>query len=279
MTVWLNDAFERDDAPVSAQDRGLLIGDGAFETLYVDNGVAAFIDAHLSRLRLGLDLLRIAPPSALGETARIIAALYEKDGHAGPVAARLTVTRGDGPRGLRMTACGPATMLVALAAPPAVRSSPLTLHIAAHRRFAGAATNGFKATGAYLQNMLAHEEACAAGADEALMLNEHGRLASAAAANIFVLKGARALTPPPAEGAMPGIVRKVVLEEGARAGLIVEERPIAPEELAGAELFVTNALIGVAPARLAGMAGGGGEMTARLRSCYQRRLAAELAGK
>lgn len=279
MTIWLNGAFVGDDAPVSARDRGLLIGDGAFETIYVDQGVAAFIDAHLSRLRLGLDLLRIAAPSALGETAQIIAALYARDGHSGPVAARLTVTRGSGPRGLRMAGAGAATMLVTLAALSAAPSAPVVLHIAAHRRFAGAATNGFKPTGGYLQNMLAHEEARAAGADEALMLNEHGRLASAAAANVFILKAGRAATPPADEGAMPGIVRGVALEACARAGLAFEERPIAPEELAGAELFLTNSLIGVAPARLEGTAAGAGEMTARLQSCYQRRLAAELAGK
>ncbi|MDA8252242.1 MAG: aminotransferase class IV [Rhodospirillales bacterium] len=64
----------------------------------------------------------------------------------------------------------------------------------------------------FLDSVLARQEAAARNADEALLLNTHGRLAEASAANVFVLRGNALLTPPLAHGALPGIMREMLIE-------------------------------------------------------------------
>jgi branched-chain amino acid aminotransferase len=94
----------------------------------------------------------------------------------------------------------------------------------------------------YLGNILARQEAVAAGADDAVLLNTQGRIAETTVANIFCLIAGGLVTPPISEGALPGVMRAEVIRL-ARA----EERPISVAELEqSSEIFVTNAL-GIRP--------------------------------
>jgi branched-chain amino acid aminotransferase len=94
----------------------------------------------------------------------------------------------------------------------------------------------------YLGNILARKEAAAAGADDAVLLNTHGRVAETTVANIFCLIAGGLATPPVGEGALPGVMRAEVIKL-TRA----EERPITVAELEqSSEVFVTNAL-GIRP--------------------------------
>src|SRR5262249_33870628 len=69
----------------------------------------------------------------------------------------------------------------------------------------------------------ARDEAHAAGADEALLLNRAGRIACAAAANVFVLDGAGLRTPPISEGALPGVTRAALFDAAHSLGVPVRE--------------------------------------------------------
>lgn len=286
MIIWLNGEF-RDAGPViDAADRGFLLGDGAFETLYVEAGRTAFLARHLERLRQGLSILRIEPPPVLAGIGAVIARLAEENGLSGRAGARVTVTRGAGPRGLAFPPTDEMrpTMLVAIAPAPAPLKTPLRLHLSTRRRYSGAATASFKALGGYVDNLLAFNEARAAGADEALMLNEHGRIAGAASANIFVIDAAGSVvTPPVREGALPGVARAVLLDGLGAHGVAIEERPLWPEDLAGARLFLTNSLRGVQPAsflaKVGESAGAAAGAFQRLQTWYQKRLEQEIAGE
>jgi branched-subunit amino acid aminotransferase/4-amino-4-deoxychorismate lyase len=108
------------------------------------------------------------------------------------------------------------------------------------------------------------------------MLNEHGRLASAAAANVFLIGKEGVATPAVAEGALPGIVRSLLLRHAAEAGVDIDERPIAPKELEDAEIFLTNSLIGLRPAVLRRASPAPRKTFRALQSWYQGRLAEEL---
>ncbi len=277
MIAWLNGEFT-EDARIGAGDRGFMLGDGVFETIYVESGQPAFLAEHVKRLKKGLGALSITPPDLKG-LARIIRLLAEKNNAEKRTAARITVTRGAGERGLKFSANAP-TLLVTVAPLAEAGTAPVTVIISARRRFASASTARFKAIGGYIENLLAHNEALASGAGEALMLNERGRLASAAAGNVFIAAKAGVSTPPVSEGALPGIVRGLLLRGAKDAGVEIAERPIAPEELAGAEIFLTNSLIGLRPAVLQG---GGAMSPARrkafraLQSWYQDRLRSEFA--
>ena len=278
MTAYLNGAFL--DAPtVDARDRGLLLGDGAFETILVEGGRAAFLDRHMARLERGLRVLRISRPNALDDAAEILSTICARDGLAGTAAARITVTRGPGPRGLVAPPpdeTRPTTLMtVAAYARPA---APATMMLAAERRFSGAAGRAFKAIGGYGEAILAVAAAREAGADDALMLNEHGRLASATASNVFVFtRAGRILTPALDEGTMPGIVRGLCLEAGAALSLAIEEAKIDPQLLGGAAILLANSLFGLREARLLSTPPVATPDAAKaLQAWYARRLAESL---
>jgi len=98
-----------------------------------------------------------------------------------------------------------------------------------------------------LLSILARREAEAHGADEALLLNEHGRVAEAAAANVFWLRSGRVLTPPLTEGGLEGVTRELTLNVLLPAlGMSAVEAVASPDELKAAEgVFLTLSTLGV----------------------------------
>jgi branched-subunit amino acid aminotransferase/4-amino-4-deoxychorismate lyase len=150
----------------------------------------------------------------------------------------------------------------------------MRLHRAKQTRFSRSSAARFKAIGGYLDNMAARREAVAAGADEALMLNEKARIACAAAANLFLIDASgRVSTPAVAEGAMPGVVRGQLLS--GDHGFAIAERAVAPQEPDHSLTFLTNSLIGLVPATPP-PSPVAGEVFASLKSWYEARLAREI---
>lgn len=236
-------AVEGGVAPFDLADRGLTLGDGLFETIAVFGGRPALLDAHLDRLAASAAEIRLPVDRAMAE--REIRALC--DG-AGDAVIRLTVTRGGGARGLAIPADARPTIIAARSPfPHAALGAPIRLATVSVRRNPTSYASRAK-TLAYLDSVLAFDEARGAGADDALMLNVEGRVASTAMANLFVLIGETLVTPPVAEGVLPGIVRAAVLALAADLGLRPEERPVAREELDRADaVFATNSVRLVMP--------------------------------
>ena len=80
------------------------------------------------------------------------------------------------------------------------------------------------------------------------MRNGAGALAEASAANLFLVSGDVLSTPSIDQGALPGIMRSVVLDTAREAGMSVQERRIDESELwSASEAFLTNSLIGLCP--------------------------------
>ncbi len=230
--------------PFDMGDRGLLLGDGVFDTALAVQGRIAFESAHIDRL--------VAAASALGfpaEPERIRAAMRELADTLPLAAIRTTLTRGSGPRGLAPPP-EPAPFLFASAAPAraGLFFAPLRLHRTEIARNETSPVSRLKTLG-YLDAVLAARAATAAGFDEALFLNTRGRVACAGTGNFFVIFGETLVTPPLAEGVLPGIVRAELLSKIAPAlGLAIEERPLRPDALERAEaVFVTNSLRLIAP--------------------------------
>lgn len=255
--LWLNGALlDESEASLSPADRGLLLADGLFETMRAEAGRVRHLSAHMARLRLGAAVLGLPVPCRDDELAGAMAALLAAEGLAGTAAAlRLTLTRGPGPRGLLPPADPrPTLMLTAFPLPPP-RGPSHALLVEGVRRNEHSPTARLK-TLAYLDQILALREATQAGGDEALLCCTAGRLACASAANLFLVVDGRVLTPPVADGALPGITRSRLLEMGPPAGLAVEALPLPVEMLQRAsEAFTTNSLGGIRPVgRLAGRA-------------------------
>jgi branched-chain amino acid aminotransferase len=272
--VWRNGEIVDAAAAISAADRGWLIGEALFETVLTDGGEAAFLPQHLERLGLGAAAFGIDVPALPQEIASAIARVSAIENMTGRSVCRMTLTRVGGARGLLAGAS--ATPQLTISVQPAAAVAPfMRLMISTHRKWAGASTTMFKFAGNYAENILARREAAVSGADEAIMLNEHGRVASASSANLFLAEGGRIRTPSVREGAMQGVVRRVLLEEAARLGVNALEGEISPDELAGAVILLTNSVVGVVKCALDESTAPADDVASRLIAAYQRRLNAE----
>jgi branched-chain amino acid aminotransferase len=243
MRVWQDGRMVMpEEAHVSIADRGLLLGDGLFETMAVHNAQVFDLDAHLERLASGLGVLGFVEavdlPKLRSGIARYIAAE-----EASCAVLRVTVTRGAGRRGLAPPETPRPTIFITLSPMPTVRKMPLSLHVATvTRRNEHSALSRIKAL-PYLDNVLALSEARAHGADEALLLNTRGTLACATVANVFVIREGRLETPPVSDGALPGTMRALVLCLAKGAGLAPVENSLHVKDLAEAdEVILTNSI-------------------------------------
>jgi len=107
-----------------------------------------------------------------------------------------------------------------------------------------------KATGIYLNSMLAVHEAQRAGYDEAIMLNDEGYVADGPGENIFVVKDGRIVTPPLSMSILPGITRDSLVEIAQDLGYVVEEANLIRTDLYLAdEIFMTGTAAEVTPVR------------------------------
>jgi len=236
--LWDGARFVRGDT-VSVADRGLLLGDGLFETIRVEGGAPRRLSRHLDRLRASAAALEIDAPVDEAALRTTIA----EHAPAGLAVARLTLTRGAGGRGLEPAESAP-TLALSLT-PYAAPDAPARLATVSVRRATGCITARHK-TLSYADNIAARTEARRAGADEAVMLNASGQPACAAAANLFWIREDMVFTPAINGGALGGITRACVLKKTALAKFQVGA--FDASDLARADAaFLTNALMGVRP--------------------------------
>jgi branched-chain amino acid aminotransferase len=107
-----------------------------------------------------------------------------------------------------------------------------------------------KATGVYLNSMLATSEAKRAGYDEAILLTDDGYVADGPGENVFVVKDGVIATPPLSTSILPGITRETVMQMARDLGYRVEERSlIRPELYLADEVFMTGTAAEVTPVR------------------------------
>ncbi len=228
---------------IPADDRGFSLGVGLFETILVEHGEPAFWQEHMDRLARGCVRLGLPVPAS-SDCAEAAKMAISRDAAGEPRAAlRLTWTGGSGARGLPGPV-SPKPRLVASASPLGAPPEQISLATATIRRNAASVTSRFK-TLSYLDNVVAREEANAAGAGEALMLNTEGFLASGAASNLFWFEGADLCTPALSCGVLDGIMRADVIRRACTVGIAVREVVAKPSVLFESDgVFLTSSLIG-----------------------------------
>lgn len=206
---------------------GDMLGDGLFETLRVDGGRTGDVEAHLDRLFDGLPRVGIDPP----EDREALAAAVSEVASSSPwpvARMRIAVTQET-----RLVSLSPYT-------PPAGPVSAVLLPepwVWSRSPLAGLKSLSCQA------NRLALRRA---GAFEALLLNEHGRLVEGSRSNVVLALPDGLFTPPVEDGCLPGTVRRRLLERGE-----IAERPLTAGDLrAASRVLLTNSLIGVLEARL-----------------------------
>jgi branched-subunit amino acid aminotransferase/4-amino-4-deoxychorismate lyase len=249
--IYFNDKFLKEtEAPELILDRGLFFGDGVFESLKAVRGKILGLKDHLQRLLEGIKVLKMEPSWDETELENSVQKIV-KESDFEECYIRITITRGKWLGSI----------------PPIVSSKPNLIILCRKflpfreelyergfrtvtlpmRRNESSPLSRIKSLN-YLDNILGRMLALEKGLDEGIFLNIQGFLTEGTASNLFLVRGQSLTTPPIEDGVLPGITRKIVLEQASSLGLKTEARSIKPEEiLSSNEAFLTNSLMGIVP--------------------------------
>lgn len=250
---------------ISVDDRGLQYGDGLFETMSAQDGRVRNFERHMERLAEGGRRLGFAVPDPkliADECERALTGL-------GAGSVKLMVTRGPGPRSYRPPA-EPAVTRIVVSSAPKPRNDPedgIVVRLCETPLGLNPRLAGLKHLNR-LEQVLACAEWNDPGIAEGLMSSVDGRLVCATAANVFLVRSGRLVTPAIRDCGVAGVMRGRVLEAARELGIDAEVIDVRPEDLAAAdEVFLTNAITGVRPVgEVLGVRryGGAGEVTRAL---------------
>ncbi len=254
---------------VPFDDRGLMYGDGLFETIVCRDGAPCFLGQHLARLAAGCAALGIAAP----EAALLAAELRHAAALGADGVVRVVVTRGSSPeRGYAPPAVARPRRIVVRYPLPAAVDAGAGIRACHSPVLAGLSPQlaGIKHLNR-LENVLARAQLADTGCAEAVMSTVAGEVIGGTQSNLFAWLEGRLVTPPLAAAGVRGVMRGVVLREAPRLGLEVLERSLRPAELERATgIFFTNVRVGIWPvAELGAWRAGrdGREAAAALQAC------------
>ena len=244
----------RAEAVVSVFDSGFMLGDGVWEGLRVHRGRAAFLDRHLDRLFEGARAIAMEIGLTREElTRRIYQTLDANDMEEG-VHIRLMVTRGvrSTPyQDPRVVVGAPTVVIIPeyKEPDPAVYERGLKLFTVHVRRGDPAVQDQKINSHSKLNCILASIQATQAGADEALMLDPHGFVATCNSTHFFIVRKDELWTSS-GKYCLGGITRGLALEVAREAGITAIEKDFSLTDVYGAdEAFVTGTFAGIVPVR------------------------------
>ena len=217
---------------------GLLSGWGVFSTIRVADGVLFAWERHWARMQHDAKLLRVPFPTDSEAVRGSLLRLVEAN-QAQSATLRVVVVRNRG--GIWE---GPGLDrdydLIALTAKLKDWGEGTRLAVVPQARHSAQMFAGLKSL-SWSMNLCWYEMAQSRGYDEALLLNEHGKVSECTSANLFVAVGDRVYTPPLASGCLPGVTRDVLLGGAHVPGIVVEEKDLSLEDLERAdEVFITS---------------------------------------
>jgi len=242
------------DANLSIASSAVLYGLSVYTVFYVAVDDAEYrpfrLDQHYERLRNSAKIIGIDWPKDLdlkkfySDIKELLIANTPKES----VFVRATLHADGLIQGTR--AKGVSTQLSAFIYPaiPIVKSEGVRLKTSQWRRIPdNSIPSRAKVNGAYVNSVLAHQDAMDAGYDDCIFLDQSGHVCELSAANIFMVRGGVLITPDTSSDLLEGINRRAVLEMALAAGIPIQERTVDLTELYIAdEVFVcgTSAFIG-----------------------------------
>lgn len=251
--VWVDgEFFHRDEATVSVFDSAFLVGDGLWEGMRLHQGRFAFLDRHLDRLFRGARAVHLDLGMSRADVANLLHDVVDENEMVDGAHVRLMVSRGRKKTPSQHPANlvgGPTFVVIAehKKANPKVATSGITLFTATVRRPPPDTLDQRLNCHSKLHEVVALIQATNAGADEALMLDTQGHVATCNATNFFCVIGDEVVTSTGTAN-LPGITREVVLEVSRAAGRPTSERAFTLSDVHGAdEAFVTGTFGGLTP--------------------------------
>jgi branched-chain amino acid aminotransferase len=287
--IYINgEFFPRAEAKISVFDSGFLVGDGIWEGIRLHHGVFAFLDRHMDRLFASAKAVDLD----IGTQDDIEAALratVDQNDMDDDVHVRLMITRGDKKTPSQHPSNvigGPNVVIIAehKRADPEVANDGISLFTATVRRPGPHVLDNKLNSHTKHHEVIALIHAVGAGADEALMLDVNGAVATCNATNFFIVRRGELWTSTGFYN-LPGITRALVLETARADGVVTLEKNFSLTDVyAAEEVFVTGTFGGLTPVRevdgrTIGDGSGGGPMTDRLVGLYRDAIAADVAAR
>lgn len=246
--------FIREEAKVSVFDSGFILGDGVWEGLRVHQGTIAFLDSHLERLYEGckaLDMeMEVSPKQLRDRLYGVLAANSMVNG----VHIRLMVSRGIKAtpyQDPRITIGAPTIVIIPeyKEALPETASRGMKLFTVHVRRGYPDVQDPKLNSHSKLNCITACIQAAKAGADEGLMLDPHGFVATCNSTHFFIVRKGEVWTSS-GDYCLAGITRANIIKLCQQNDIPVHQKNFSLTEVYGAEeAFVTGTFAGVAPVR------------------------------
>jgi branched-chain amino acid aminotransferase len=244
----------RAEAVVSVFDSGFMLGDGVWEGLRVHDGKLAFLDRHLDRLFEGAKAIAMDVGLSRDALTKRLYDTLDANGMSEGAHVRLMVTRGvrSTPYQDPRVVVGGATIVIIpeyKEPDPGVYERGLKLFTVHVRRGDPAVQDQKINSHSKLNCILASIHATQAGADEALMLDPHGFVATCNSTHFFIVRKGEVWTSSGRYN-LGGITRQLVLEIAREAGMTAIEKDFSLTDVYGAdEAFVTGTFAGIVPVR------------------------------
>ena len=247
--------FLRAEAKVSVFDSGFMLGDGVWEGIRLHHGRLAFLDRHLDRLWRGAKAIHIDIGVTREELERRLYAVLDANGMDGDgVHIRLMVTRGvrSTPYQDPRVVVTPATIVIIpewKEPAPETATRMLNLFTVHVRRGYPDVQDPMLNSHSKLNCITACIQAAQAGADEGLMLDPHGFVATCNSTHFFIVRKGEVWTSS-GKYCLAGVTRGLVLEICRDAGIPAFEKDFSLTDVYGAEeAFVTGTFAGIVPVR------------------------------
>jgi branched-chain amino acid aminotransferase len=230
---------------LSPGQAGLLNGWGVFSTLRICEGQPFAFDFHYDRLMRDAGKLMLPVPYAREQVREAVMELIRANSlHDGCMRVYFVYNK--------IGIWGsdedfPTTDWIMYTVDLPTRVGPVKLALQENGRQALHPLAGTKVI-SWLQNVWVVEKAHQRGFEDAVLLNEFGNVTEATAANLFIVKKGKVLTPPLSSGCLAGVSRLILLKTAPGAGIEVVEKNFTADELFGAsEAFITSTTRQVQP--------------------------------
>jgi branched-chain amino acid aminotransferase len=257
--IWINGEFVAwEDAKVHVLSHALHYGTGVFEGIRAydtERGTAIFRHHdHLKRLEQSARLYYMDLPYPQEQLREVSHELIARNGFKSCY-IRPLVFRGSGPMGLNPLENRVEAMIAVWEWGAYLgeegKLNGVRAKVSSWRRISPASLMPHaKASGQYLNSVLAKIESMKAGYEEAILLDDHGHVCEGTGENVFVVKDGAIFTPPQSASILDGINRKSVITIARDLGYELVERDIARAELAMAdEVFLTGTAAELTPLR------------------------------
>ena len=246
--------FAREQAQVSVFDSGFVLGDGVWEGLRVHRGKIAFLDQHLDRLYEGAKALDMEMEVSAAELCERLYRLLDKNGMQDGVHIRLMVTRGIKAtpyQDPRITVTPPSIVIIPeyKTALPETATKGIKLFTVHVRRGYPDVQDPKLNSHSKLNCITACIQAAKAGADEALMLDPHGFVATCNSTHFFIVRRGEVWTSS-GDYCLGGITRGNVIALCEQNQIPVQQKNFSLTDVSAAdEAFVTGTFAGLAPVR------------------------------